>query len=40
MKLSEATPFRESILMLFKLIVEPPQVPLHASQLALKSVEK
>ena len=39
MKSSEATPFRGSILMRFGLL-EPPQVPLHASQLAFESFKK
>ena len=39
MKSSEATSFRGSILMRFGLL-EPPQVPLHASQLAFESVKK
>ena len=39
MKSSDATPFRGSILMLFGSL-KPPQVPLHASQLAFESVKK
>ena len=39
MKSSDATPFRGSILMRFGSL-EPPQVPLHASQLAFESVKK
>ena len=39
MKSSDATPFCGSILMRFGLL-EPPQVPLHASQLAFESVKK
>ena len=39
MKSSDATPFRGSILMRFESL-EPPQVPLHASQLAFESVKK
>ena len=39
MKSSDATPFRGSILMQFGSL-EPPQVPLHASQLAFESVKK
>ena len=38
-KSSEATPFRGSILMRFRLL-EPPQVLLHAPQFAFKSVKK
>ena len=38
-KSSDATPFRGSILMRFGSL-EPPQVPLHASQLAFESVKK
>ena len=39
MKSSDATPFRGSILMRLGLL-EPPQVPLHASQLAFESFKK
>ena len=39
MKSSDATPFRGSILMRFGLL-EAPQVPLHASQLAFESFKK
>ena len=39
MKSSDATPFRGSILMRFGLL-EPPQGPLHASQLAFESFKK
>ena len=39
MKSSDPTPFRGSILMWFGLL-EPPQVPLYASQLAFESVKK
>ena len=39
MKSSDATPFRGSILMQFGLL-EPPQVLLHASQLAFESFKK
>ena len=39
MKSSDATPFRGSILMRFGSL-EPPQSPLHASQLAFESVKK
>ena len=39
MKSSDATPFRGSILIRFGSL-EPPQVPLHASQLAFESVKK
>ena len=39
MKSSDATPFRGSILMRFRLL-EPPQVLLHAPQFAFKSVKK
>ena len=39
MKSSEATPCRGSILMRF-ILLEPPQVLLHAFQFASKSVEK